>query len=135
LEFAGANNPLWIVRNDGSLEDIKGTRKGINAGAERSHINFKNHEIQLSEGDRFFIFSDGYQDQFGGQKGKKFMAKKFKNFLVETSVFPINTQGKKVKDIKKDIFVMNMFFFYILKYLSIKYICLQFLKRKSSKYK
>jgi len=97
LEFSGANNPLWIVRKDNSFEEIKGVKKGINDAQERSSREWVNHEVKLFKGDRFFIFSDGYQDQFGGPKGRKFTVGKFKKFLIETSSLPIQSQCETVK--------------------------------------
>jgi serine phosphatase RsbU (regulator of sigma subunit) len=68
LQYAGANNPLWIVRNGGLLE-YKADKQPI--GRYENRKPFTNHEIELQKGDAIYLFSDGYHDQFGGEKGKK----------------------------------------------------------------
>ncbi|MEZ4721775.1 MAG: GldM family protein [Flavobacteriales bacterium] len=81
LRYAGANNPLWIIRNGAiEVEEIKAHKEPIGR-----HVNptpFTTHEIELNEGDTFYIFSDGFADQFGGDKGKKLKSKAFKEFLI-----------------------------------------------------
>ncbi len=91
LQYAGAYNPLYIIRN-GKLMQIKGDKFpiGLFLGTEKK--NFRNHIIQLQKGDSVYIFSDGYADQFGGPKGKKFMANHFRNVLLEVHQHPINKQ-------------------------------------------
>ena len=80
LQFAGANNPLWIVR-DSELIVVKGDKQPV--GIYGKDIEpFTNHNIELQNGDTFYLFSDGYQDQFGGDKGKKFKSKQFKELLL-----------------------------------------------------
>ncbi len=81
LEFAGANNPFWLIRT-GTTEivEIKGDKQPI--GKFSSAVPFKSHSVTLHKGDTFYIFSDGYADQFGGEKGKKFSAKRFKSLLL-----------------------------------------------------
>lgn len=81
LEWAGAYNPLIIVRN-GEFIEFKADKMPV-----AIHINdtnpFTNHEIDLQSGDSFYMFSDGFPDQFGGEYGKKFMTKKLKELFVE----------------------------------------------------
>jgi serine phosphatase RsbU (regulator of sigma subunit) len=86
LEFAGANNPLYIVRK-GELIEIKGDNMpiGIHGGEER---RFKNNIIPLEKDDMVYIFSDGYADQFGGPDGGKFKTKPFKRLFTEISARP-----------------------------------------------
>lgn len=79
LQYAGANNPLWIIRK-GELIETKGDKHHV--GKCDLMPNFTNHEFKLETGDCIYIFSDGYVDQFGGPKGKKFMSAKFKNLLL-----------------------------------------------------
>ena len=76
LEYAGANNPLWIIKAEGELIEIKANKQPI--GDFDFRKPFINHEIQLATGDQVYIFSDGYVDQFGGPKGKKFKYKTLK---------------------------------------------------------
>ncbi len=82
LNYAGANRPLWIIRkNSTEVEEIKAVKTAIGGLTEASQ-HFDTHTLKLFEGDTFFIFSDGYADQDGGEKGKKLMTKKFKEMLV-----------------------------------------------------
>ncbi|PCJ23612.1 MAG: hypothetical protein COA97_11380 [Flavobacteriales bacterium] len=80
LTFAGAMRPLWIVRNN-EVIDIKGNRFPIGYfyGVEKI---FTNVEIELKKDDQIYLFSDGYSDQFGGEKNKKFNRSKMKELLV-----------------------------------------------------
>ncbi len=80
VQFAGAQNPLYLIR-DGQLTEIKGDRMpiGISMWAGKP---FTKHDIELKKGDALYMFSDGYIDQFGGTKGKKFMATRFKELLL-----------------------------------------------------
>jgi serine phosphatase RsbU (regulator of sigma subunit) len=80
LEFAGANNTLIIIRN-GELIEIKGDKMPIGIH-DRADNPFTTHLVGLMEGDVIYTFSDGYQDQFGGPKGKKFMIKQLKQLLL-----------------------------------------------------
>lgn len=95
LKYAGANNPLWIVRkeNEAATEDplqvhqkgytlteIKATKQPI--GVSISNLAYETHTVELKAGDTFYIFSDGFVDQFGGERGKKYKSRAFKNFLL-----------------------------------------------------
>ena len=79
LEFSGANNPLWIVRN-GEVLETKANKQPI--GKVDNPRPYTTHKMELKTGDSIFIFSDGYVDQFGGEKGKKLKAKKFRELLL-----------------------------------------------------
>jgi serine phosphatase RsbU (regulator of sigma subunit)/HAMP domain-containing protein len=81
LEYAGANNPLYIIR-DGEFVITKADKFAI-ASFLPNEMNYQNHSIQLQKGDAVYVFSDGYADQFGGDRGKKFMYKNFRNLLLE----------------------------------------------------
>jgi len=80
IQFAGANNPLYIINNQG-LREIRGDRMpvGININYDKP---FTNQQIHLQSGDTLYMFTDGYADQFGGDKGKKFRYKYFKELLI-----------------------------------------------------
>lgn len=82
IQWAGANNPLWLMRN-GELEELKGDKQPI--GQYHEATPFTSHEKNLQKGDFICIFSDGYADQFGGEKGKKFKTKAFKELLAQVS--------------------------------------------------
>jgi len=91
-QWAGANNPLYIVKNEENtkldelstfnfeLYELKPDKMPV---AIFEHMNpFTNHEIQLFKGDSIYLTSDGFQDQFGGSKGKKFMSKQLKQLFI-----------------------------------------------------
>jgi len=81
LKYAGANNSLWIIRKGSEeVDEYKATKQPI--GKVDDPIAFTTHEIELNKDDSFYIFSDGYVDQFGGEKGKKFKSKTFKQLLL-----------------------------------------------------
>jgi serine phosphatase RsbU (regulator of sigma subunit) len=98
LQFAGANNPLYLVRNKDAdapgnfnrydsekafLYEIKGDRMPVSAGYTMN--NYTMHEFDFLKGDMIYLFSDGYADQFGGPQGKKFGYRNFKMLLLENS--------------------------------------------------
>ncbi|MGV6862760.1 MAG: SpoIIE family protein phosphatase, partial [Putridiphycobacter sp.] len=80
LIYAGANRPLWVVQND-ELEEIKATKVAV-AGFTPDDQIYEEHRIKLNEGMKFYMSSDGYADQFGGVKGKKYKVKAMKNFIL-----------------------------------------------------
>ena len=81
LEWAGANNPIWIIRQGAeAIEEIKANKQPI--GKHMNETPFTNHDITLSAGDTLYIFSDGYPDQFGGVKGKKYKSSVLKKTLL-----------------------------------------------------
>jgi len=91
LKYAGANNPLWIVRKGGQeVEEVKAHKQPI--GKYMEPTPYPTHEIELNEGDSFYIFSDGFADQFGGEKGKKFKSANFKRLLVSVNAEPMIKQ-------------------------------------------
>jgi len=94
LQFAGANNPIYHVR-DGELKQIKGDLMpvGINAIEEES---FSNHTIQLVSEDMIYIFSDGFADQFGGKHNKKFKYGPFRELLTGIAHLDLSIQKQKL---------------------------------------
>lgn len=93
IMWSGANNPLWIVRNEtGDLEEIKADKQPI--GLHSNPSPFKSHEIKVNSGDCLYIFTDGFQDQFGGLKGKKFKASTMKQLLKDNASKPLKEQQK-----------------------------------------
>ena len=87
LQYAGAYNPMYIVRN-GELAD----KMPVGIYVPDSEKNFTNHRILLQHGDTLYIFSDGYIDQFGGEKNTKFKSKQFKQLLIKISSLSMNRQ-------------------------------------------
>lgn len=81
IEWAGANNPLWIARKGSSeLLEYKPNKQPI--GRHFKQEPFTNHKVDLQKNDVLYLFTDGYTDQFGGEKGKKMMYKPFKELLL-----------------------------------------------------
>lgn len=94
LEYAGANNSLYLIRN-GELFETKADKQPI--GKSLIKHPFTNHTIELYKNDSIYLFSDGYADQFGGPKGKKFMYKAFKQMLIRYSSLPVKEQEEAIK--------------------------------------
>ena len=111
-EWAGANNPLWVLRDKklplvGSaknavfenekwqLIEFKADKQPI--GLSERILPFRNHRIQMEKGDVIYLFSDGYADQFGGEKGKKYKTMQFKRRLLDIQNETIEIQGKLIE--------------------------------------
>ena len=91
LRYAGANRPLWLIRSNELL--VFNPNKFPVGGLQIVHEeNFNTHEIHLDKSDTFYIFSDGYADQFGGEFGKKLMTKKFKEILLSIQQMSMSEQ-------------------------------------------
>lgn len=90
LNYAGANNPLYLIRK-GALIELSADKMpiGIYLGVDKP---FSNKEMLLEPGDTFYMFSDGYADQFGGEEGKKFTKKRFKDTLLSIQHEPMHRQ-------------------------------------------
>jgi serine phosphatase RsbU (regulator of sigma subunit) len=96
MNMAAANNSMYLFRN-GVLTEIKADKMPIGYLEDGEQKKFTNHEIQLEKGDTIYIFSDGYADQFGGPKGKKFMVGQFRNFVTQIHQKSM-TEQKKTMD-------------------------------------
>ncbi len=115
LEWAGANNPLWIIRNNDLIE-TRADKQPI--GESENYKPFTNHLCELNSGDTLYIFSDGYADQFGGESMKKLTKKRFKELILSIQSLSIQNQGefldnfiteyKKDNDQTDDILVMGV---------------------------
>jgi serine phosphatase RsbU (regulator of sigma subunit)/Tfp pilus assembly protein PilF len=96
LEFAGANNPLYMIK-EGKLEKIKGDKMPI--GYYEGELKpYTNHEIKINKGDCFYIFTDGYADQFGGSNNKKFKYKQLEELLIEIHQMPLEEQKQRLNE-------------------------------------
>jgi serine phosphatase RsbU (regulator of sigma subunit) len=91
VEWAGANNPLWIIRK-GELIEIGADKQPV--GKYDHRTPFTNHEMRLEKGDVFYLFTDGYADQFGGPNGKKFRYKQLKELLLSVQNESMENQKK-----------------------------------------
>ncbi len=92
-EFAGAFSTLYLIR-DNRLTEIKGNRMTVGVRGSGPDSEFMNHFIELEDNDRIYLFTDGYPDQFGGPKGKKFMYRRFKHLLLTIHESPMKQQMK-----------------------------------------
>jgi serine phosphatase RsbU (regulator of sigma subunit) len=90
IDYSGAYNAMYIIRN-GELLETKADRMPIGVHS-RDKKSFTNKLVDIQKGDRVYIFSDGYLDQFGGPKGKKFMSKRFKRLLLEIEEYSMEKQ-------------------------------------------
>jgi serine phosphatase RsbU (regulator of sigma subunit) len=98
--FAGAMRPVYLCR-DSKLEEIVGDKVAIGTDFHdgiHKDFKFSNKKIEVQKGDVFYLSTDGYADQFGGEKGKKMMKKNFKNLLQHISHKPMTEQEKIVSD-------------------------------------
>jgi serine phosphatase RsbU (regulator of sigma subunit) len=90
LEFAAANNPLWLVRNKEVIE-YKADKMPVGKYNDESKP-FTLQTIDLQKGDTIYTFTDGFADQFGGPKGKKFKYKQLQDMLLASVDLPLETQ-------------------------------------------
>jgi serine phosphatase RsbU (regulator of sigma subunit) len=115
LEWAGANNPLWLIK-EGEFIETKADKQSI-GNIEDSHP-FTNHSFELKSGDSIYIFSDGYADQFGANGDKKITKKRFSELVLSLQGLSMQEQGTAfdnfINDHKKntpqtdDILVMGV---------------------------
>lgn len=94
MQYSGAYNPLYLIKDINGkpeLKEIKADRMPVSFqyGKDKS---FTNHDIQLEMGDTFYIFSDGFIDQIGGEDNKKYLSKNFKKLLLEIHTKPMYEQ-------------------------------------------
>ncbi len=96
-QWAGANTPMIQLHKDNDeLKEYKADKRPI--GEYPDMRLFTNHEFSITKGDRFYLFSDGYVDQFGGPNDKKFMRKRFKKMLLDTQHLSMLEQHDHFKD-------------------------------------
>ena len=92
LQYAGANRPLYIIRNNEPIE-IAPSKSAI-GGYTADAFEFNNNIVQLQKGDCVYMYTDGFADQFGGDKNKKLTTKIFKNFLLTIAAKTMIEQRK-----------------------------------------
>jgi serine phosphatase RsbU (regulator of sigma subunit) len=110
LEYAGAYNSLYLIKSaEGKADDeeqlIYGGYQLVEFKADKKPIGsytdeepYKNHELTLKKGEGLYIFSDGYADQFGGKRGKKFKYAAFKKLLLQNYSLPVDEQKMLLSD-------------------------------------
>lgn len=91
IEFAGARNPIFFVIND-ELTQIKGDNMDIGGIQHEKERKFSKQTIPIEKNMILYLFSDGYQDQFGGKDRQKYMRKRFKDFLIKIHKLPMDEQ-------------------------------------------
>ncbi len=97
LNFAGAHRPLYLIRNN-VLTEVKGDNLSI-GGHSFERKKYTNNIIQLQKEDALYMFSDGYTDQFGGEKGKKFSSRRLKETLLSIQHLSMREQNETLKQI------------------------------------
>jgi tetratricopeptide (TPR) repeat protein len=116
LEYSGANNPVYICseqehlnvngetflpnksgKNGANLFEIKGSKQAI--GPSDRVSEFVNNQVQLNKGDKVYVFSDGFADQFGGEKGKKFKYNTFKETILSLYSIPTKKHGEALEKV------------------------------------
>ncbi|MFL5764955.1 MAG: tetratricopeptide repeat protein [Bacteroidia bacterium] len=97
LQYAGAFNSLYYVK-DGAFFEIKADKFPIGVNLDGKVDNYTNHIVPLSKGDCVYLFSDGYADQFGGPKGKKFKYNQLKELLYKNYQLPIEDQKQRLAE-------------------------------------
>ncbi len=96
VHWSGANNDLWILRKENQeLITIKALNQPI--GKHTQNESYQSHLLSLNKGDRLFLITDGFADQFGGEKNKKFKNSNFKNLLLENQSESIENLSEKLK--------------------------------------
>jgi serine phosphatase RsbU (regulator of sigma subunit) len=99
LEWAGANHPLWIFNKDADnstqFVELKGDKSPI--GYSDNFTSFTNHSVQLAKGDQLLLFTDGYADQFGGEKKKKFKRSQLKELMLSIIQHPPANQKQALE--------------------------------------
>jgi serine phosphatase RsbU (regulator of sigma subunit) len=96
LQYAGAFNSLYYV-SKGMFHEIKADKFPIGVNTDGKVDNYTNHVIQLEKGDCVYLYSDGYADQFGGPRGKKFKYNQLKEMLMNISTLPIEEQRQAIE--------------------------------------
>jgi tetratricopeptide (TPR) repeat protein len=96
LNWSGANNDLWFIQNS-KMNEIAADKQSI--GQNYHPTPFTNHHVHLNKGDTFYLFTDGYADQFGGPKGKKFKYANLQKLLVENSNLELETLNFKLQTV------------------------------------
>jgi serine phosphatase RsbU (regulator of sigma subunit) len=103
VEWSGANNPLWIVKNIGGSNELfeyKPDKQPIGNYAEMKP--FSSSLIKVKKGDTLYIFTDGFQDQFGGEKGKKYKVSAMRELFLSIQEFDLEAQKEMIKNSFED---------------------------------
>ena len=96
LTFCGANRPIIIYRKTGALEIFRPSKYSVGGDSETAK-QFVEQKITLNPGDSFYLFTDGFADQFGGPKGKKFKTSRFRDVLTQIATQQIQNQKRELE--------------------------------------
>lgn len=96
LTFCGANRPIIVYRKTGALEIFRPSKHSVGGDSENQKV-FQEHVISLNTGDSFYLFTDGFADQFGGPKGKKFKSSRFRDVLTQIATQQIHNQKRELE--------------------------------------
>jgi serine phosphatase RsbU (regulator of sigma subunit) len=95
LQYAGAHNPLWIIRNGSDeIEEFKADKQPI--GKFFFSKDYTNHITTVEKGDMIYVFTDGFADQFGGPKGKKYYGANFQKLLLTIKDLSLEEQKARI---------------------------------------
>lgn len=95
--YSGAKNPVYFLHKH-DLKTLKPSIFPVGSTQFKQGKTFKNIEVSYDIGDSLYLFSDGFQDQFGGKNDTKYMKKRFREFISQVSVLPFKAQYKRVED-------------------------------------
>ncbi|MAP01367.1 MAG: hypothetical protein CMD01_00920 [Flavobacteriales bacterium] len=97
LMFSGANNPMYIIKNKkNEVDELDADRQSV--GKSYKDLNFTSKEISLTSGDQIYLFSDGFADQFGGKRSKKYKYNNFKKFLLKNASKSFPSQKEELQN-------------------------------------
>lgn len=94
VRWSGANSDLWYV-SGGKLHEVKAHREAV--GRTRNRTKFPSHRLQLEKGDTLYLMTDGFVDQFGGPKGKKYKSRHMQQLLQGLHMLPMKEQGELIR--------------------------------------
>jgi tetratricopeptide (TPR) repeat protein len=94
MHYAAANNPIWLIRNE-EIQELTYDKMPIGKH-DLASVSFKEHILKIERGDKIYMLTDGYGDQFGGEKGKKFMNKRLKEYILMISHLTMSDQKEKL---------------------------------------
>ena len=97
IKFAGAKSAIFLVNNN-ELKTIKGSHFPVGSTQYKEEKKYELSKIKYNSGEKIYLFSDGYQDQFGGPKGKKFLTKKFRELIHEISSNTMSNQKQRLNE-------------------------------------
>lgn len=101
MNFAAANNPAYLIR-EGELRVLKADKQPVTAAVDVEKKPFASQNISLQKGDCIYLFTDGFADQFGGEKSKKFTYKKLQETLLNSYSIPMTDQKSNLEKVFSD---------------------------------